>query len=157
MDVHFSSADLQNALYKLLLDMDDCANRDAWWYCEWWRLQDIYIYMYISVVLPAGSSQGKLEKKSPTCRLKTNLIISGFESKLYPSKMDAFFTKLFLIHQEKSPENEIFRQQKIADSIFPSFPSPIFWLLLGSAIFLVVFGVVVCSKQVSFSPSVQGV
>ena len=123
----------------------------------------VYVYVYVYQLccqqLPAGSSQGKLGKKVtnlPTQNYHfsksspTNLIISGFESKFYPSKMDAFFAELFLIHQEKSPENEIFRQQKIADSIFPSFPYPIFWLLLGSAIFLVVFGVVVCSKGVSF-------
>jgi len=102
----------------------------------------ISIYIYISCVASRFFSR-EAGKKS---RLKTNLIISGFKSKFYPSKMDAFFTELFLIHQEKSPENEIFRQQKIADSIFPSFPS----------LFFVVVGICHFSRRFRCSRLLQG-
>lgn len=144
MDVHFSSADLQNAPHKLLLDMDDCANRDVWWYCEWWCLQDLYIY--ISVVLPAGSSQGKLEKKVDS-KLTWSFQVSN--RSFTPVRWMHSLQNCFWFTKKNLLRMRFFASKKLQIQFFHHF-HPFFLLLLGSAIFLVVFGVVVCSKGVSF-------
>lgn len=114
-----------------LLDMDDCANRDVWN----GDVFKIYIYISISIVLPAGSSQGKLGRKVTNLPTQsyhfskfspTDLIISGFESNFTPVRWMHSLQNCFWFAKKNLLRMRFFDNKKLQIQFFHHF-HPLFF------------------------------
>lgn len=105
------------------------------WCLEWWCLQDIYIYISISIVLPAGSSQGKLGRKVTNLPTQsyhfskfspTDLIISGFESNFTPVRWMHSLQNCFWFAKKNLLRMRFFDNKKLQIQFFHHF-HPLFF------------------------------